>query len=395
MIVAFDTWALSSRFRDHGTYVYAKRLLLEFQRLAGNERNISIRAFASPGLPNDANRFHGSPGFELVDTGGLRFDRLWRLGGATFAAARAKANLIFAPSPLFPSGAVPAVTTIHDATPIKYPTLPESRNGFARLLLWGAAKFSKKVITDSEWSKKDLVDVYGIPPEKVAVVYLGYDRDTFNVQSADPEAQKVLLARLGITAPYVFHHGVVQPRKNLQRLIQAYRVVMERHSSSDLQLVIAGPLGWRYEEIVRVANESGHRGSVLLTGRLSDQEMAALLKGGKLCVVPSLYEGFCLPLVEAMACGVPTIASSASCLPEISGGVLRYFDPHSVEEMASRIWEVLDDQSLQQDLVGKGLDRASEFGWERCAEETLGVLSAVHDGLSGTHCCGKYSFLNT
>jgi len=376
--IAFDTWALSSRFRDHGTYVYAKHLLIEFQRLVECRPGISMQVFGCQGLSNDANGLHSSSRFELVNTHGLRFDRLWRLGGGTVAAARIRANLLFAPSPVFPAGAVPAVVTIHDATPLKYPTLSKAKNGFARSLMWAAAKLSRHVITDSEWSKKDLVEAYCLAPEKVTVVHLGYNTDAFGRAPIDTEAQKAILARYDITAPYVFHHGVVQPRKNLQRLIEAYRLVLDRHPDLDVQLVIAGPLGWRYEETLRAAHETGHRGKVNVIGRVSEQEMALLLNAASLCVIPSVYEGFCLPLLEAMASGVPTIASSASCLPEISGRALRYFDPYSAEEMANAVWEVLDNQSLQQQLARNGLRRASEFSWERCARETLGALLAAH-----------------
>ncbi len=380
MIIAFDSRVLSSRFRDQGTYVYAKQLLIQFRRLVERDggRGICVRVFACSGCSNDANGFSGGPGFDLVDAEGLRFDRLWRFGGLTLAALRAKADLIFAPSPFFPMGLIPAVTTIHDATPVKFPTLSKQQNAVARSLLWTAGKFSRRIITDSEWSKQDLVSICGLPPEKVRVVYLGYDQGIFNTGPVDLQEQKALLARYGIAGPYIFHHGVVQPRKNLQRLIQAYRMVLQRQSSLDLGLVLAGPLGWQYEEVLRTAQEMG--GRVYLVGRLPDPEMALMLKAARLCVIPSLYEGFCLPMIEAMACGVPTIASNASCLPEVSGGVLLYFDPYSVEEMAHTILRVLNDQPLRETIVRSGCQRAAEFGWERCARETLDVLQDSYLG---------------
>lgn len=342
--------------------------------MASVTQNISFQVLVCSTLDNDANGFQTSQGFEIVQAGALRFDRLWRFGGATLAAMRNKADLIFAPSPIFPTGACPAVTTIHDATPLRFPTLTRSKNALARSLVWASANFSRKVITDSEWSKKDLVELYGIPPERVKVVYLGYDHDFFNCDPVGSHEQRSLLDSLNIRGPYIFHHGVVQPRKNLQRLIQAYRLVLDRRPELDLQLVIAGPLGWEYEEVLHTANERKSRGAVIFAGRLPDREMALVLKAASLCVIPSFYEGFCLPLVEAMACGVPTIAADASCLPEVSGKMLLYFDPYSVEDMADLIWQVLDDQSVQRRLVQNGVDRASQFCWERCARETLQVL---------------------
>jgi len=114
---------------------------------------------------------------------------------------------------------------------------------------------------------------------------------------------------------------------------------------------------------------------VVFTGPLSSDDLATIIKGATLSVIPSLYEGFCLPLVESMACGVPTIASNSSCIPEISGGALQYFDAYSIEEMAERIHHALSDTDLRRELRTRGLERASVFSWRRCAEETLRVLA--------------------
>jgi glycosyltransferase involved in cell wall biosynthesis len=141
-------------------------------------------------------------------------------------------------------------------------------------------------------------------------------------------------------------------------------------------LVLAGPLGWEYESVLMEANRrTGPRGNVIFTQALSDLDLARLIKKARLAVIPSLYEGFCLPLVESMACGIPTIAANRSCLPEISGGVLRYFDPESTDEMAVCMEEVLESQELRQKLSDQGLRQAAQFDWGRCAEETLTILA--------------------
>lgn len=378
MILAFDTWTLSPRFRNHGTYVYAKQLLLELQRLIELSPDTLLRIFVSGHSRNDGALLRAGPRGELVNTLWLRLDHLWRLGGGTLAAALTGADLIFSPTPVVPGGIVPTVTTIHDVAPIKYPSLSYLTNAFTRSLLWAAAKLSSRIITVSEWSKKDVVEACGLSPDKVDVVYNGYNRAVYNASPVDTSYLESLRERYRVTRPYIFHHGVVQPRKNLERLFQAYRLVLTQFPSFDFQLVIAGPLGWQYDEILKSANQAGHRGAIRLTGALSDEDMAALLKGASLCIIPSLYEGFCMPLVEAMACGVPTVASSSSCLPEVSGKGLRYFDPYSVDDMASVIKTVLDDRSLQRQLVQNGLDRSAEFTWNRCAKETLRVLSRVN-----------------
>jgi glycosyltransferase involved in cell wall biosynthesis len=210
------------------------------------------------------------------------------------------------------------------------------------------------------------------------VVYEGYDRALFHDDPLDRVALHELRARLGIDRPYVLHHGAVQPRKNLPRLIAAYAELLVRNPKLDLDLVLAGPLAWQFEETVAAAKSAcSGRGKVILTGALSDHDLSLLLRGAELEVVPSLYEGFSLPMVEAMACGVPTVVSNSSCLPEISGGILRYFDPNSVEEMTASMEEVLRSSDLRAELIGRGRQRARQFSWELCAQQTLDVVAQV------------------
>lgn len=294
------------------------------------------------------------------------------------AAARANANLIFAPtSSIFPLGGIPLICTIHDVTPVMMPSHSRKVTLLQRSLLWLLTKRARAIITDSQCSKNDLLNLYGLPESRVKVVYLGYDKSLFNAAPPDPESQNRLLSRLGLQRPYILHHGVIQPRKNLKRLIESYRLMLSKNSNLEFDLILAGGLGWNYEEIVAAAQLPATQGRVMLTGALEGSDLAMLIKGAKLVVMPSLYEGFCLPMVEAMACGVPVIAANGSCLPEISGGVLKYFDPYSVEAMASCMQQTLEDRELQTRLTQEGKKRAACFDWRRCAEQTLEVLLGV------------------
>jgi glycosyltransferase involved in cell wall biosynthesis len=373
--IAFDSWALARRFRHTGIYTYAQNLLAQFGRLeSGDGSEFSV--FTCSEIANDANMFEPAGLVRTCHAPLLRSNMLWRLGGASLAAARAGADLLFAPVALtMPTGAIPIVCTIHDITAVTQPSQPASVTLLQRAFLWPLAKFSRTIITDSEFSKRDIVNVYGVAEEKVSVVYLGYDKLIFNDTPADPELQKKLLEKVDIQRPYILHHGVIQPRKNLKRLIEAYRLMLSRNHDFDFDLVLAGPLGWKYDEVVTaVANPAGEKGRVVLTGALSDTDLALLIQGATLAVIPSLYEGFCLPMVEAMACGCPTIAARASCLPEVSGGVLRYFDPLSVEDMADCMAKTLEDKGLRNELSQKGKRHAGSYTWERCSKETLEVL---------------------
>jgi glycosyltransferase involved in cell wall biosynthesis len=373
--IAIDSWTLASRFRCQGTYVYAQNLLREFKKIARAGAGVRFALFASGRNGNDAISIAPQERFELCSSRLLDHDRVWRFGGAGLSAARSHADVIFVPTPAtLPLGRVPAVCTIHDVTPITMPSHSKRIGTMQRILMKGCARFSRAIITSSECSKKDIVALLGVAEEKVRVVHDGCDHTVFNAEPAAPDAMAGLRLRLGLSKPYVLHHGTVQPRKNLKRLIEAYRLMLARNQSLDIDLVLAGQMGWASDEVFSAAIGGQGRGNVILTGVVPEMDLALLIKGAELAVVPSLYEGFSLPMVESMACGTPTIVSRTSCLPEISGNVLEYFDPLSIDDMAACMQSALTDSQMRRRLREKGIERASKFTWERCAQETLDVL---------------------
>jgi glycosyltransferase involved in cell wall biosynthesis len=377
--VAFDSSALKSRYSNHGIQVYARNLLGSL-RDAASRYGMEIRPFVSSTEEPNAEVFEEGPSFRPRKTSLLQFDRLWRYGGATAAAFLDGADVMLNPNgaSLPISTLLPTVTTIHDLTPMVMPHFSRRVTFLLKFLLSRSAKMSAAIITVSEHSKRDIVRICGVPSSKVHVVYEGYDGALFNDAQPDTATHQALLTRLGITKPYILHHGAIQPRKNLVRLIAAYRQMLSQNSKLDFDLVLAGPLAWQFEETVAAAQENADsRGKVILAGALTDQDLSLLLRGAALEVIPSLYEGFCLPMVEAMACGIPAIAANNSCLPEISGNVLLYFDPYSVEELSTCMQEVLQSQDLRGELSSRGKERAQKFSWDLCAEETLGVLEQV------------------
>jgi len=376
--VAFDASALKYRYSHHGIQVYTRSLLDALRRATG-DRGLEIRPFVPAGNESDA-AFADEPGFRPRKSALVRFDRLWRYGGATARAFMDGADIMLNPNGAsLPIGTLlPTVTTIHDLTPMVMPCFPRRITLLLKFLLTRSARSSAAIITVSENSRQDIVRLCGVPPSKVHVVYEGYDRALFHDAQPNPAEWYELRARLGIGRPYILHHGAVQPRKNLPRLIGAYSTLLARNPKLDFDLVLAGPLAWQFEETLAAAKSACNgRGKVVLTGALSDQDLSLLIRGAELEVIPSLYEGFCLPMVEAMACGVPTIAANSSCLPEISGGVLRYFDPYSVEEMAATMEEVLRSSDLRAELTQRGKQRARQFSWELCAQQTLDVVEQV------------------
>src|SRR5215471_14825959 len=376
MKIAIDSWVLARRFRHQGTYVYARSLITEFKKITATRPEIQFSLFTSPNNSNDAAQVGAARGFELTAASLLAHQHLWRIGGANIAAARAHSDLIFAPTlSLLPFGRIPVVCTIHDVTPVVMPSHSLKVTLWQRALLRSSAKRARAIVTVSECSKNDLIRIYGIPESRVFVVYNGYDKAIFNGEPADPDGQKSLLSRLRLDKPYILHHGVIQPRKNLKRLIEAWRLLCSRNPNLEFDLVLAGPRGWEYNDILAAAsNGAATSRRVVFPGVLDDPDLAMLIKAASLVVMPSLYEGFCLPMVEAMACGVPTIASNNSCLPGISGGVLKYFDPLSIEEMAACMEQAVEDDALRQRLIQQGKKRAANFDWATCARKTLAVF---------------------
>ncbi len=377
MRIAVDTLFMSNRFRHTGTGVYLSHVLSECLKIAGESTPpLEFHGF----VPPDENWAHDgfvSPRLHVHTTRILANKRLWLLGGMALHTARTQPDLVFLPTAhhSVPGRCAPIVTAILDAMPKRLPVGLVMHATRFHAMTWLNAKLASKIITISSWSKQDLVEIYHLAPEKVEVTYPSYDKRFYNQVTPDVNASAALLARFGIRRPFVVHHGAVQLRKNLHRLIQAWTRMMERNKSFDAQLVLAGPMSLGHEQILETREASPHREQIIFTGALPDAELATLVKSASLCVIPSLYEGFCLPMVEAMACGVPTVASNASCIPEVSGGVLKYFDPHSIDEMAETIRLALEDSSVRNGLRCAGLARAAEFSWERCARETLRVFA--------------------
>ncbi|HKW76237.1 MAG TPA: glycosyltransferase family 1 protein [Terriglobales bacterium] len=374
--VAVDGWYLGEVHRNTGIYAYTRALLEEMRELAPN-----FPVEITPFVPRKSE-LASAPGFQPGSSPLLASERLWRYGGAWITTMLRRPDVLFSPSvnSLYGPMATPVVTTIHDLSPVLMPNFaPPAILRKLRLFLNHAVRSSARLIAISESCKRDLMRVYRVPESKISVVYSGCDHSRFN--PAQPQAEHLarLKAKHNIARPYVFHHGLIQPRKNLKRLIEAWAQILARNPELQLDLVLAGKLGWQSDELITTAKTlSSDRGRVVFTGPLSDEDLPLLLKGGLLVAIPSLYEGFCLPMVEAMACGVPVIAAKGSCLEEISGGILRYFDPESVHGIAMCIESAITNDSLRQELAAAGLKRAQRFCWRRTAEETLNVLIKTH-----------------
>ena len=376
--VAVDTLFLGQKYQHTGTFVYLKNVLHESLKLCeANPQDMEFHGFVRPEDTWNQNGLASSPFMRVHRASFLGRRRVWFFGGMAIQTMRIRPDLVFLPTGQhsIPAPLTPVVTTILDAIPRRIPSLVGRGSSRLHLKTWLNAKVARKIITISLWSKRDLVELYDVDPTKIEVTYLGYDKERYNTTPTDTRASTNLLDRFKIRQPFILHHGMVQLRKNVHRLIEAWDSLREQRRDFDVQLVLAGPMGFGHEEILRRREASSNRDEIVVTGALADDELAALVKSASVCVIPSLYEGFCLPLVEAMACGIPTVASNSSCIPEVSGGVLEYFDPLCVDQMAGTIMRVFENFELRRRLSEEGVRRVAEFSWQRCAKETLDVFS--------------------
>ena len=269
----------------------------------------------------------------------------------------------------------PVVTTLYDAIPMVHPEMANPR--FRRLknfVLKNAAKCADHVIAISQYSVRELVDYYDIPPEKISVVLCGVDRHWLDpIPEVDWQAT---LVKRGLLPGYYLFVGIIQPRKNLDRLMQAHDKLPAdvRH---ERPLVIVGRAGWQCETTLeRLQKKIGAGESYWFPDVHSQRELKHFYAGAGAFVFPSLYEGFGLPILEAFAVGVPVVTSTATSLPEVSAGIGLEVDPLDVDALSEGMQQILLPES-RQPRIAAGQLRAKELSWSFCAEETLKVYRQV------------------
>jgi len=265
------------------------------------------------------------------------------------------------------------VVTIHDLIPLIFPNeFSIAARLYCRLMISHSLKKSKKIIAVSQNTKKDILNFFHTPEEKIEVIYEGVDEDFHPV--TDRHLLSEIKSKYHIDAPFILYAGLRKPHKNLVSLIEAFRIF--KKSGSKEKLVIAGKEDRRYP-LEQEIKKMGISQEVILTGHVSRQDLVLLYNAADIFIFPSLYEGFGLPVLEAMACGRPVIASNRSSIPEIAGDGAIFFDPYNVEEMARAIETVLNNESLRCSLVEKALKKAGAFSWIETSKRTLRVYEEI------------------
>jgi glycosyltransferase involved in cell wall biosynthesis len=270
---------------------------------------------------------------------------------------------------LLPLHGVPTILTVHDLIFSHFPQYHKPLNRwYLNLTMPLYCRRATHIIAISEQTRRDLVSAYGIPAEKITVIYEAAD-SRFRAQS--PQAIAAARARYQLPERYLLFVGTIEPRKNLIRLLAAFE---QLHAENLIDgLVIVGKPGWLYDDFFAALECSPSKVAVVFPGYVPDEDLPAVYAGAQALVMPSLYEGFGLPVLEAMACGAPVACSDGSSLPEVAGDAALFFDPTSVDAISDGLDRILRDPGLQADLRDRGLRRANQFSWGRTAKETLDV----------------------
>src|SRR5215470_11412107 len=279
---------------------------------------------------------------------------------------------------------VPVVVTIHDLAFERMPETFTRRGSFQlKLTVRRTAKKAARVVTVSEYSRQDLLDIYKLPPEKVVVTYNGVE-SSFTPQPSVPNEAEEVRRRFGVSRDFLLAVGSLQPRKNLVRLIKAYARLRSERQDFRPQLVIVGRKLWLASEIFDEVKRHRWADDVILTGYVADEDLPALYRASRAFVYPSLFEGFGLPPLEAMACGTPVVTSDVSSLPEITGDAALLIDPNDERALANALIEVVNNDRLRAELREKGIAQAMKFTWRNAAEKTLRLYQEAYGSVSRT-----------
>ncbi|HIC93621.1 MAG TPA: glycosyltransferase family 1 protein [Anaerolineae bacterium] len=365
--------SLTETYRGAGINCYIRNLLAHLPRVDGDNRYTAFlgdRRFAAD--PSPSLRFSRLP------TARPPVRILWEQAVQPWALKKEGVDLLHALAFVAPLlSPCPFVVTIYDLGFLLHPkSFKPLKRLYLSLFTRLSARRARRVIAISESTKRDVVRLLEVPPERVDVVYCGVD-GAFRPLPAERVA--AFRRRRGLPERFILFVGTLEPRKNVGRLIEAFSLLRGRATNlqtcklANLKLVIGGAKGWMYGDIFARVEELGLRDEVLFPGYIPFEELPLWYNAAELFVYPSLHEGFGLPVLEAMACGTPVVASQTSSLPEVVGEAGMLVDPRDIGGLAEAMERALMDEGRRREMRERGLRRAAGFSWERTARETAQV----------------------
>jgi glycosyltransferase involved in cell wall biosynthesis len=304
--------------------------------------------------------------------------RLWTQVRLSFEMLLHPPDVLFVPAHVVPIiHPKKTVMMVHDVAAARF---PNSFGWFERWYSLWSARYAVQelshVIVPSEFTKQELLSMVGtahdFDPGRITVIHHGYDR-RYRIVDA-PQGSEHMLDAYGIKRPFVLSVGRLEEKKNTRRIVKAFDAFRRRHPAVLLRLVLIGKPGYGYEKVEEAMCESAYKKDIIHPGWIKEKDLVLLVNAAEALLIPSLYEGFGLPVLEAMACGTPVIAGTRSSLEEIGGDAALYVDPTNTEKIASLIDLIMSDEALREEKKKKGLERVRDFSWEVCATQTLNVL---------------------
>jgi glycosyltransferase involved in cell wall biosynthesis len=370
--VAINAHLLSGQdsYRSAGVHQYILHLLRHLGSFHGLEMHFTALLGADAPEPTSDLGLHRS----RWHTSSPSVRVLWEQLVQPRVLRRIEANLAHGPVFVGPLGApCPFVITIHDLSFIRFPHLFRPVNRlYLTLMTRLSARRARRLIAVSEHAASETVSLLGVSRDRVDVVYHGVDPRFHPLPTEEVEAFR---ARRELPERYVLFVGTLEPRKNLERLVEAFSQVYDGRT----RLVLAGGRGWLYDHLYREVEELSLGGAVLFPGYVPSEELPLWYNAATALAYPSLYEGFGMPVTEAQACGLPVLTSNASSLPEAAGEAALLVDPRNVEEIAAGLNRLLRDPALQKDLRERGLAHARRFSWSLTAQQTIQVYRRALD----------------
>ena len=363
MRVAID----ARKLHDFGIGTYIRNLLRTLARLDRDTEYVLLLQQTDLHVPG-----HLGPNFRGVLERSANYSMREQLH-IPYVLMRERPDVYHAPHYVLPV-AVPcrSVVTIHDTIHLMFPQYLPNRAAYAyaRSLMWAAARRADRILTVSASSKRDILHYFNVPPEKIEVVYNALD-ERFGAEPRPEEIARVR-ERFQLDHGFVLYAGNIKPHKNLVRLIDAFEG-LRRDGFEELKLLIIGDEISKWPALRRAVHKYKLHKHVRFLGFLSDETLAVLYRLAAVFVFPSLYEGFGLPPLEAMASGTPVVTSNVSSLPEVAGDAAVLVDPYDAMDIKDGIKRVLTDPALAAEMRRKGLLRAREFSWERSVARTLAI----------------------
>ena len=274
------------------------------------------------------------------------------------------------------------VITVHDITFVKYPeAFTFGTRLYYKLLFPRSLDLADAIITDSESTKKDIIQKYKINPDKIQVIYLGVS--TGFLEKYEKQKKEEIKKKYMLPEKYFLFTGVLSPRKNIQTLLEAFYILKKEEGYKEYKLLIVGGKGWLYESIFTKVAKLRLQDDVCFIEYVPEDDLPLFYALAQVYLFPSLYEGFGLPILEAMACGCPVITSNVSSMPEVAGDAALLINPTSVEELIASIKKITTNKKLKETMQKKGYEQIKKFSWEKTAQQTAAVYAQVTEQKGG------------